>query len=55
MIWISWPKGGSRIETDLNGNIIRECVLKTELVDIKVCAVDQDWSGLKFMIRKELR
>lgn len=50
--WISWPKGGSKISTDLNGNIVREFGLKGGLVDVKVCAVDEDWSGLKFMYRK---
>lgn len=54
-LWISWPKGGSKIETDLNGNIVREFGLKGGLVDIKVCAVDEDWSGLKFMYRKKDR
>ena len=54
-IWISWPKGGSSIATDLKGGVIRDFVLQTEFVDVKVCAVDNDWSGLKFMIRKELR
>lgn len=51
-LWISWPKGGSKIETDLNGNIVREFGLKGGLVDVKVCAVDDDWSGLKFMYRR---
>lgn len=55
MVWISWPKGSSSLSTDLNGNIIRAEILKTEFVDTKVCAVDSDWSGLKFMVRKELR
>jgi len=55
MIWISWPKGLSKIPTNTNGNRIREAGLKTELVDVKVCAVDEDWSGLKFVIRKENR
>ena len=50
MIWISWPKKTSRIKTDLNGNVIREIGLKNGLVDIKVCAVDETWSGLKFVI-----
>lgn len=54
-LWVSWPKGGSKIETDLNGNIVREFGLKGGLVDVKVCAVDEDWSGLKFMYRKKDR
>jgi len=55
MIWISWPKKASKVETDLSGDIVRATILKTELVDIKVCAVDDVWSGLKCVIRKELR
>jgi predicted SAM-dependent methyltransferase len=51
-LWVSWPKGGSKIETNLNGNIVREFGLKGGLVDVKVCAVDGNWSGLKFMYRK---
>lgn len=54
-LWVSWPKGGSEIETDLNGNIVREFGLSGGLVDVKVCAVDADWSGLKFMYRKKDR
>lgn len=49
--WVSWPKGSSNIKTDLNGNIVREYGLGHGLVDVKVCAVDADWSGLKFMYR----
>lgn len=55
ILWISWPKGASKIETDLNRDIIREAVLEIGLVDIKVAAVDDDWSGLKFMYRKKDR
>lgn len=54
-LWISWPKGTSKMETNLNGNIVREFGLKGGLVDVKVCAVDEDWSGLKFMYRKKDR
>lgn len=54
-LWVSWPKGGSKIETDLNGNIVRQFGLNGGLVDVKVCAVDEDWSGLKFMYRKKDR
>lgn len=54
-LWISWPKGSSKINTDLNGNIVREYGLSRGLVDVKVSAVDQDWSGLKFMYRKKDR
>lgn len=55
MIWVSWPKKASKVATTLDGNIVRELVLKLDLVDIKVCAVDDIWSGLKMVIRKELR
>ncbi len=55
MLWISWPKGASKIETNLNRDIIREAVLEIGLVDVKVAAVDEDWSGLKFMYRKKDR
>ena len=51
IFWVSWPKGSSKIETDLNRDYIREYLLRNGLVDVKVCAVDQDWSGLKFMYR----
>ncbi|GGI55768.1 DUF3052 domain-containing protein [Winogradskyella haliclonae] len=50
MLWISWPKKASKVETDLNGNIVREIGLKNGLVDIKVCAINDVWSGLKFVI-----
>jgi len=50
-LWISWPKGSSKVETDLNENIVREVGLKQGLVDVKVCAVDETWSGLKFVFR----
>lgn len=51
MIWLSWPKKSSGVETELDGNIVRETGLEIGLVDIKVCAVDETWSGLKFVIR----
>lgn len=54
-MWISWPKGSSKMKTSLNGNIVREFGLNGGLVDVKVCAVDEDWSGLKFMYRKKDR
>ena len=50
MIWISWPKKSSKVATDLDENIIRNIALKNGLVDIKVCAVDEVWSGLKLVI-----
>jgi hypothetical protein len=51
MLWISWPKAASKILTDVNENVVREIGLKNQLVDIKVCAVDEVWSGLKFVRR----
>lgn len=51
MLWISWPKKASKIKTDLDENIIREIGLAHGLVDVKVCAVDDVWSGLKFIYR----
>lgn len=51
ILWISWPKGGSGIATDLKENVVREIGLATGLVDVKVCAVDETWSGLKFVYR----
>ena len=50
MIWVSWPKRSSGVLTDLNENIIRDHGLRSGLVDIKVCAVDDIWSALKFVI-----
>lgn len=50
-LWITWPKGASKIETDLNENIVREIGLGHGLVDVKVAAIDDDWSGLKFVYR----
>jgi hypothetical protein len=51
MMWISWPKKSSKVSTDLDENIIRDFGLKEGLVDVKVCAVDDVWSGLKFVFR----
>lgn len=50
-LWISWPKGSSMLAKDLNGNDVRSVGLVNGLVDVKVCAIDKDWSGLKFMFR----
>jgi len=54
-IWVSWPKKASKVPTDITEDTIREVALPMGLVDIKVCAVDETWSGLKLVIRKELR
>ena len=51
ILWVSWPKGSSPLPTDLNENIIRDIGLQNGLVDVKVIAIDTDWSGLKFVYR----
>ncbi|MDK1374982.1 MULTISPECIES: hypothetical protein [unclassified Sinorhizobium] len=55
MLWVSWPKQASGVVTTLTENALREIFLPLDLVDVKVCAVDPVWSGLKFMFRKEVR
>jgi hypothetical protein len=56
MIWVAWPKRASKIETDMTEDVIRDIVLpSSELVDVKVCAIDHVWSGLKLVIRKAAR
>ena len=55
MIWMSWPKKASKVPTDVTEDTIRDRALQDILVDVKVCASDDVWSGLKLMIRKELR
>jgi hypothetical protein len=50
MLWVSWYKKSAKIKTDVSESIIRDLALKNGLVDIKVCAVDEFWSGLKFVI-----
>jgi hypothetical protein len=54
-IWISWPKKASKVPTDITEHVIREVALPMGFVDVKVCAIDDTWSGLKLVIRKELR
>ncbi|HEY5721356.1 MAG TPA: hypothetical protein VIT45_03450 [Allosphingosinicella sp.] len=54
-LWVSWPKKASKVETDITEDVIRDVALPLGLVDVKVCAVDATWSGLKLVIRKELR
>lgn len=55
-IWVSWPKKASKVPTDITEDTIRAVILPaTDLVDVKVCAVDAIWSGLKLMIRKSAR
>jgi len=54
-IWVSWPKKSAKVPTDLTEDRLRDAALPLGLVDIKVCAVDATWSGLCFVIRKDLR
>jgi hypothetical protein len=55
MIWVSWPKKSAGVATDLTDVVVRDTALPLGLVDIKVCAIDDTWSGLKFVIPKKLR
>ena len=55
VVWVSWPKKASRVPTDISEDVIRELALPLGLVDIKVCAVDETWSGLKLMLRRSER
>lgn len=55
MIWVSWPKKASKVATDVTEDVVRELALPIGLVDVKVCAIDEVWSGLKLVIRRELR
>lgn len=54
-VWVSWPKKASKVPTDITEDVVRDVCLPMGWVDVKVCAVDAVWSGLKLMIRKELR
>jgi hypothetical protein len=54
-LWIAWPKRASRVPTDVTDQVIRDVVLPTGLVDNKVCAIDETWSGLRLVIRKQNR
>lgn len=51
MLWVGWPKKTSGVPTDLNANIVRDIGLAAGMVDVKVCAIDDTWSGLKFVFR----
>jgi hypothetical protein len=55
ILWVSWPKKSSGVTTDVTEDVIREVALPLGFVDVKVCAVDETWSGLKLMIRRENR
>jgi len=54
-VWVSWPKKAANVPTDITEDTIREVALPMGFVDTKVCAIDETWSGLKLVIRKELR
>jgi hypothetical protein len=54
-LWVAWPKRASRVPTDMNDNVVREVALPAGLVDNKVCAVDDTWSALRLVIRRENR
>ena len=53
--WIAWPKRSSGVPTDITEDVLRDVILPTGLVDNKVCAIDETWSGLRFVVRKERR
>ncbi|MGQ0832013.1 MAG: DUF3052 domain-containing protein [Microthrixaceae bacterium] len=54
-LWVAWPKRASGVPTDITEDVVREVALPTGLVDVKVCAIDDTWSGLRLCLRKELR
>jgi hypothetical protein len=55
VVWVSWPKKTAKVATDVTENVVRAIALPTGLVDVKVCAVNDVWSGLKLVVRKALR
>jgi hypothetical protein len=55
IVWVSWPKKSAHVRTDITEDTIRELALPLGFVDVKVCAVNEVWSGLKLVVRKELR
>ena len=54
-VWVSWPKKAAKVPTDITEDVVREVALPLGFVDVKVCAVDEVWSGLKLVVRSELR
>ena len=54
-LWVAWPKRASGVATDITEDVVRQVALPTGLVDVKVCAIDDTWSGLRLCLRKELR
>ena len=55
VVWVSWPKKSAKVPTDITEDVVREVALPLGFVDVKVCAVDATWSGLKLVVRKALR
>jgi len=55
VVWVSWPKKSAKVPSEITEDVIREVALPLGFVDVKVCAVDKVWSGLKLVVRKELR
>ena len=55
MVWVSWPKKAAKVPTDVTEDVVREIALPLGFVDVKVCAIDDVWSGLKLVVRKALR
>jgi hypothetical protein len=55
MVWVCWPKRASKVATDMTEDVVREVLLPTGLVDVKVAAIDDTWSGLELVVRRELR
>jgi hypothetical protein len=55
VLWVSWPKKSSKVPSDVTEDTVRELALPLGFVDVKVCAVSEVWSGLKLMVRRELR
>jgi hypothetical protein len=54
-LWVAWPKRASGLPTDITEDVVREVALPTGMVDNKVCAIDDTWSGLRLVLRRELR
>jgi hypothetical protein len=55
MVWVSWPKKSARVPTEITQDVVREVALRLGFVDVMVCAIDEVWSGLRLVVRKELR
>lgn len=55
VVWVSWPKRAAKVRSELTEDVVREAALPLGYVDVKVCAVDETWSGLKLVVRKALR